>query len=227
MPGKEWNIPQQTKNKEILLVFLRAPELGQVKTRLAKDVGNENALALYKQFVRASLLSAESWAKDAQHREVWVAYYPGNKKTIVENWLGKEYLFLAQSGEDLGCRMANAMAAAFDKGAKSAVVIGTDIPQIEAGHISQAFSSLESEDVVLGPSPDGGYWLVGASNKRFNTNIFSDVDWGTPSVFQQTLDRCQQFDLTYVQLGSLLDVDTLSDLKVIDTQGKWLDKVLL
>ena len=215
MPGKEWTIPSKPKNRDVLLLFLRAPEAGQVKTRLARDLGDEKTLALYKTFVGAALEASTAWSDKAGSREVWIAFCPGNRQDMVENWLGSAYEYLAQSGADLGQRMARALSDAFDRGAERAVVLGTDIPQIRPDHIERAFECLHSADVVIGPSLDGGYWLIGTSREGFSPRLFHAMDWGTPSVFADTIDRCRALNLTWSELEPLQDVDTLADLTSI------------
>jgi len=223
MPGKEWTIPsvkknKPKKNKEILLIFLRAPEPGRVKTRLARDVGDEKALALYKSFVRASLSAARDWSRKAREREIWISYYPEDKKEMVADWLGRDYIILPQSGRDLGQRMAGAMAEAFEFGAQKAVILGTDIPQVRPEHIEQAFDHLNLMDVVLGPSFDGGYWLIGSCRDRFSPDVFRKMNWGATTVFADTIDRCREHHLTWAELEVLQDVDTLADLNAIENQ---------
>ncbi len=225
MPGKEWTIPSdQNKgnqgNKEIFLVFLRAPEKGRVKTRLARDLGEARTLELYRILADFTLNAGSEWLKKrAGSREIWICYFPMDKKNLVTDWLGKDYTFLAQSGQDLGQRMANAMAAAFDDGADKVVLAGTDIPQIRAAHIDQAFGALEKKDVVLGPSVDGGYWLVGCRNPGFPHSIFQSKDWGGDSVFSSTVEDCCRDGLTWEKLAVLRDVDTIEDLEVLEGQG--------
>lgn len=219
MPGKEWTIPSdQNKgnqgHKEILLVFLRAPEKGRVKTRLARDIGDSRALALYKTLVDFTLTAAS-----AGFRETWICYFPMDKKDLITDWLGGEYTFLAQSGRDLGRRMANAMAAAFDDGADRVVLVGTDIPQIRASHIDQAFGALIEKDVVLGPSEDGGYWLVGCRSPGVLPAIFQARVWGSDSVFSSTVEDCCHAGLAWEKLAVLRDVDTVEDLAVLGEQG--------
>lgn len=220
MPGKEWTIPspkknKPAKNKEILLIFLRAPEPGRVKTRLARDVGSEKALALYKSFVGAALSAAGAWSAQVPDREVWITYYPENRKDLVTKWLGRDYVFLAQSGANLGRRMASAMSRAFDLGGVKAVILGTDIPKVRPDHIEQAFADLDSKDLVIGPSLDGGYWLIGARYDRFTPMVFNGPNWGTSSVFADTIDLCREYDLSWAELEPLQDVDTLADLNSI------------
>ncbi|WDP90252.1 MAG: TIGR04282 family arsenosugar biosynthesis glycosyltransferase [Desulfobacter sp.] len=193
------------------MIFLRAPEAGQVKTRLARDVGEDRALALYKDFVRAVLFAANEWAREEGKREIWICFCPAEKKALVRDWLGDGYTYLAQFGRDLGERMAAALDRAFDFGAQKAVILGSDVPQVCASHIEDAFAALDENEVVLGPSLDGGYWLIGARPERFSPEIFAGVDWGTPAVFSRTLELCRKNNLSHGEVASLQDVDTLAD----------------
>ncbi|MDD9302011.1 MAG: TIGR04282 family arsenosugar biosynthesis glycosyltransferase [Desulfobacter sp.] len=223
MTGRNKNMSLQ-KNKEILLIFVRAPERGRVKTRLAKAVGDEKALALYKQFSKASLDAAHAWAEQGSTasgqalRQVWICFYPQEKLDLVTEWLGRDHIFWAQSGAGLGERMAGAMAAAFDQNAVRVALLGTDIPQIRQAHLGRAFECLGSKDVVLGPSLDGGYWLIGARWDRFSPRLFEDIEWGGDSVFSATIDRCRENHLTCARLDLLRDVDTLADLEAIENK---------
>jgi rSAM/selenodomain-associated transferase 1 len=190
MPGREWIIRSEKNNT--LIVFLRAPEPGRVKTRLAGDVGEKKALALYKTFAAATLAAADQWCDASLSGEILLSYYPEDKLDLMQAWLGRDRIYLPQSGADLGRRMTNAMASAFDRGAERVVLVGTDVPLIRNGHLEQAFECLSRKDVVLGPSLDGGYWLIGMNRQRFTPGIFDNIDWGTSSVFSETLVRCRQ-----------------------------------
>ncbi|MCG8634708.1 MAG: TIGR04282 family arsenosugar biosynthesis glycosyltransferase [Desulfobacterales bacterium] len=217
MPGREWIIRSEKNNS--LIVFLRAPEPGRVKTRLAGDVGDKRALTLYKSFAAATLAAADRWCDTSRSGEVLLSYYPENKLELMQDWLGRERFYLAQSGADLGRRMSNAMASAFDRGAERVVLVGTDVPQISSRHLEQAFEILHKKDVVLGPSLDGGYWLIGMNRKRFVPDIFSNVNWGSSAVFSETIGRCREYRLTRTDIEVLLDIDTLSDLEMFKRLG--------
>lgn len=217
MPGKGWGILSEKKIRETLIVFLRAPEPGRVKTRLARDVGSEKALSLYKAFAAAVLAAADAWQRQPRPpaREVCLSYYPKDKVELMHHWLGRGRTYLPQSGSTLGRRMANAMSAAFDAGADRCVLVGTDLPELTRGHLDRAFAGLDGADVVLGPSLDGGYWLIGARRQTFSPAVFQDIDWGTQTVFTATLDRCQENGLRWKALSPLRDVDTLADLEAV------------
>jgi len=220
MPGKEWDIPKERWNKkEVLLAFARAPEAGRVKTRLAKDVGPAKALDLYKRFVLKTLSVAGAWAEtrgggpESVRREIWICYTPQDRELQVKNWLGRGYVFLAQSGLGLGDRMAGAMEAAFKQGASKVVLVGTDIPDMEAAHLEAAFFALDRTALVWGPSLDGGYWLVGACAPDHLQLVFKDIPWGTDQVLSMTYQRCDAAGLSRTGICPLRDVDTLEDFK--------------
>lgn len=219
MHGKEWSIPKEKWNRrDILLVFARAPEPGKVKTRLAKDLGPKKALDLYRCFVSEVLTAARAWAKNRQtgtsQREIWISYTPADRETMVRNWLGRDYTYLAQTGEGLGMRMASAMAAAFESGGGKVLLVGTDIPDLAASHLEAACSALDHTSLVWGPSLDGGYWLAGASKPGDIQSVFQEIPWGTSRVLARTLDRCREAQLTWTLLDPLQDVDTAADLEI-------------
>ena len=223
MPGKEWiTLKERSSNTEVLLVFVRAPRLGQVKTRLAEGVGPEKALAYYKKFVSLTLGTAVAWQRAAQGgqvREIWICYTPRQDADMIKHWLGREYRFLAQSGSGLGDRMASAMENALDTGADRVLLVGTDIPDMVVSHLTSACDALDSGDLVFGPSLDGGYWLVGAG-AGYAGEIFNQIPWGTDQVLAQTLDRCRSLGRSWTLLPWLQDVDTAEDLDRTRAFGK-------
>ncbi|MCP3942352.1 MAG: glycosyltransferase [Desulfobacteraceae bacterium] len=208
MPGKEWISQLSLKNKIIVIVFLRAPEIGRVKTRLARDLGDEKTLVLYKKFVQTTLSAVEKSGMD--HR---ICFFPAHGQSLVEDWLGKDHIYMFQAGDDLGYRMSNALSFVFGQGAQKAILIGTDIPDISADHLLEAQSRLNEKDVVIGPSLDGGYWLIGFQRNRFCLDLFSQIDWGTDSVFSTTIEKCKVAGLSTGILPTLQDIDTLEDLQ--------------
>ena len=208
MPGKEWTILLDQKNRETIIVFLRAPEKGRVKTRLARDIGDEKALALYKKFVQKTLLAVEKSGVD--HR---ICFFPAERQAMVEEWLGQNHTYMHQAGEDLGHRMDNALSRVFSQGVQKAILIGTDIPDISARHLLAALDLLNKNDVVIGPSLDGGYWLIGFQRDGYCSELFRQIDWGTEAVFSATIEKCEVAGLSTGILTVLRDIDTLEDLQ--------------
>ena len=194
----------------VIVVFLRAPEKGRVKTRLAGAVGDDAALGLYRAFVEKTLAAVKRAAVACR-----IYFHPPDRQARVQAWLGEAYTYAPQAGEDLGRRMANALAAEFDRGAGRAVLVGTDIPQVRSAHFHRAFQLLAERDAVLGPSEDGGYWLIGFTAAGFTPRVFEGVEWSTDRVCRATLDRMADAGLSVGLLPELRDIDTLADLNAV------------
>ncbi len=196
------------KNKRVVLVFLRAPEKGRVKTRLAREIGDEKTLALYKKLVQKTLAAVEKSGMDYR-----ICFFPADKKAMVQDWLGPDHLYMPQQGDDLGQRMGNALSRVFGRGAQKALLVGTDIPDISANKFLLAQNLLRQNDAVIGPSFDGGYWLIGFRRDGFDPGLFRQVEWGTDSVFSSTIEKCKLAGLSTGILPTLRDIDTLEDLQ--------------
>ena len=190
-----------------ILFFVRLPEIGKVKTRLAAVLGEQAALRLYRAFVRDQLsMFAELGV------QVLVVGTPAHGLAELRAWLGPDLLYLPQRGEDLGARMACAFADAFAQGYDRALCIGSDLPDLPRDHVTQALVALETNDAVLGPAADGGYWCIGFWAEAFTPEIFSGIVWGGPEVFAATMARMIEAGLTAKCLPSWTDVDTVQDL---------------
>ena len=193
-----------------LIVFVKNPIPGAVKTRLQTRYTPDQVAALYTAFVRDVLERAESIDVD---RRV-IAFDPPDAESRVRALFGggvkAQWQFVPQVQDDLGARMREALVQQLDAGASAAVLIGTDIPSLPAYHITQAFDLLRTVDVVLGPSIDGGYYLVGVS--KSTPEIFEDVEWSTPSVLAQTIDHVQHAGYTLGLVPPYFDVDTPEEL---------------
>jgi rSAM/selenodomain-associated transferase 1 len=199
----------------LLLVFLKAPRPGQVKTRLAAEVGGEAAARLYRALAERVLAQTAPLADDAYRRVVFFA--PADARDEVAAWLPGETL-VAQEDSDLGQRMDAAFAAAFARGASRAVLVGSDVPRLSRAHVLEALAALESRPLVLGPATDGGYYLVGLRERR--PELFRDIPWGTASVRTATLERAASLGLDVHLLEPLRDVDTAADLEAEGPFGR-------
>ena len=190
----------------LLLVFLKAPRPGQVKTRLAADIGDDAAARVYRDLAERVL--AQTAPVEHEYGRL-VFFAPEGARAEVAQWLPDETL-VAQEGADLGRRMDTAFAAAFAHGASRAALIGTDVPRLSRAHVREALAALDRCPVVLGPATDGGYYLVGLRQRQ--PDLFRDVAWGTSSVCTATLDRAARLGLAVHLLPPLRDVDTAADL---------------
>jgi rSAM/selenodomain-associated transferase 1 len=191
-----------------LLFFIKNPEKGKVKTRLAASIGNERALKLYKIFLLNILSSLNKGTF-----LFYLCFYPADALESLRQWLGEDYLYMMQQGEDLGERMKNGFVEAFAMDFKRVVLIGSDIPDLSLELIDEAFTSLREKDAVIGPSLDGGYYLIGFKNKTFSSQVFKGIPWSTERIFEQTTKILEREGLTVHFLKPLRDIDTIEDLR--------------
>lgn len=207
------NIPMNSRknvaNKNALIIFTKYPRPGFVKTRLGKAIGKKNAASLYKLFVETIVTSTQ----DYQFRRV-IFFTPTNKKEKFVRWLGRDLEFIPQRGNDLGERMFNAFNHVFAQGAERVVIIGTDSPLIDNEVANEAFRRLKIRDCVIGPSLDGGYYLLGLS--RIFREIFENIDWGTNKVFSQTLKAFKSANFKPSILKEDFDVDDIRSLALLN-----------
>lgn len=143
----------------------------------------------------------------------YLCFYPGDSLNDLKHWLGDHYLYTPQIGENLGERMKNGFMEAFAMGFKSVVLIGSDIPDLPLEFIEEAFTSLKEKDAVIGPSLDGGYYLIGFKDKTFSSQVFKGIPWSKERVFEQTTKILEREGLTVHSLKPLKDIDTIEDLR--------------
>ena len=201
--------------REQLVIFTRYPEPGITKTRLIPVLGPEGAAAVQRQMTE-HLLHNVSRLIRTRPLTVEIRFAGGDAR-LMQNWLGSDFLYGAQGDGELDKRMTAALTAAFDAGAKAAVIIGTDIPGITAEIIGWAFDALRQKDAVFGPAADGGYYLVGLRKGAFGRalpTLFSGLPWGTNRVLALSLERAAELTLSVALLDTLEDVDRPEDLAV-------------
>jgi len=119
---------------------------------------------------------------------------------------------MPQHGRDLGERMKNGFLDGFAKGYKRVVLIGSDIPDLPKNSIEEAFQSLEETDAVIGPAFDGGYYLIGFRQSAFSSQVFEEINWGTATVFDETMKKLKRLRRSVHTLPRLRDIDTVEDL---------------
>ena len=183
-----------------LVVFVKAPRPGQVKTRLAETMGAEAACAAYGRLVDTLLKNL------APLPALELRFAPDEAEGEIRPWLQPGWQARPQGGGDLGRRLQQSFVEAFSAGAKRVVIIGSDCPEVNAADVQQAWSELTSHDLVVGPATDGGYWLVGL--KQPQPSLFEDIGWSSDMVLAQTLQRAKTAGLRVQLLRILTDVDT-------------------
>ena len=192
-----------------LLFFIKNPEKGKVKTRLASVIGDEMAVRLYRRFLfeMLSTLNRGTFL-------FYLCFYPGDSLNDLKDWLGDHYLYAPQRGENLGERMKNGFTEAFSMNFKRVVLIGSDIPDLPLEFIEEAFTALRNHDTVIGPAVDGGYYLIGFRCDAFSPKVFEGIPWSTKTVFENTMKVLEKERLTVHTLQLLRDIDTIEDLRI-------------
>ncbi|TXD48051.1 TIGR04282 family arsenosugar biosynthesis glycosyltransferase [Polaribacter sp. IC073] len=193
---------KKTKSKNLLLVFTRNPELGKVKTRLAKTVGDVTALEIYKLLLERTRDIALKVASDK-------AVYYSVKIREADLWDATIFQKHQQVGQDLGIRMLHAFKNGFEAGYEKVLIIGSDLYDLSSETVDNAFAALDTNDVVLGPAEDGGYYLLGMNS--LHTAVFYNKEWGTETVRAATLADLQ--DKKVLLLPELNDVDVFEDIE--------------
>lgn len=186
-----------------LIIFIKNPVLGQVKTRLAETIGPEEALIVYVKLLQHTRLVANNI--EAERR----LYYSDG---VVQNdmWPNDDYVKMVQSESDLGTRMQRAFERSFEDGAEKVVIIGSDCYELSPSHIEAAYKSLDRTDFVIGPAFDGGYYLLGM--KQPAEFLFQDIKWSTDEVFDETRKAIISRGFTLGTLEQLRDIDDRVDL---------------
>lgn len=188
-----------------LIIFVRNPEKGKVKTRLAKDFGESETLELYKNFIRDILERTKS-----DKYEIRVFAWPPGSDVHLAKIFGATYKYRHQKGNDLGSRMRHAISESFEEGFKKVILIGSDVPHIKNDVIEAGFLSLEKKNSVIGPAKDGGYYLIGFNKESFFEDAFKDIEWGQNTVYDKTLKKLDK--VGYAVLDLMGDIDYLEDL---------------
>ncbi len=195
-------------SRNAILIFLKHPEPGKVKTRLAATVGAERAAAIYR------LLAREVFQRLPQDAEIIVMFDPPEREAEIRAWIhsiqpSHATQFVAQRGPGLGERLNHAFAQALAQGFQKVAAIGTDCIDLTPSLFAETWQALDQHDCVLGPAEDGGYYLI--AMKALQVPVFEDIAWSTPSVYAQTLARLHEANLSFVSLPMLPDVDNESD----------------
>ncbi len=189
--------------KSALIIFVKNPVLGKVKSRLAAALGNEKALAIYKTLLaHTHKISIDLYADKFIFYEDYV-----NHDDLWENHIYNKFL---QEGDDLGCRMKNAFGHLFEKGYEKIIITGSDCYELSTEIIIEGYNLLSENDVVAGPASDGGYYLLGMKN--FIPRLFDNKNWSSDTVYPDTVNQIKALHYTFSALELLNDVDVESDI---------------
>jgi rSAM/selenodomain-associated transferase 1 len=201
---------------ETLVLFAKAPVAGASKTRLAKERGDKDAVILSAGFLLDTAAVCATWRSEKiavdQNRRVAIYAAPDvDDPILVEAARRAGARLEVQRGADLGARLRHAFDAEYERGARVVCAVGADSPTLPIQLLDEAFRALLWERVVLGPTFDGGYWLVGA--QRPAPDIFSDVPWSTAAVLPHTVNKLRAAGVEPHILPFWYDVDEAADLE--------------
>jgi rSAM/selenodomain-associated transferase 1 len=201
--------------EEKLVIFAKAPRLGQVKSRLAADIGPEAALVAYHNILLRlfnSLATVDS---------VEICHTPANAGPELAHFAVNKVWRTAQQVEgDLGQKLAAAFGDAFAQGYSRVVIIGSDCPYVTIHDISDAFKSLQEKPLVLGPATDGGYWLIGLN--RMVEELFEKMPWSSDLLLEKTVEKARDLDMPFQLLRELRDIDEMPDWQHYLARSKFL-----
>lgn len=194
-------------NTNALIIFAKAPVAGQVKTRLQTHLSAEECAGLHAYFIIKTI----EIAKKVNDVSIFLYCHPGVDDPFfkkVESDLNVK--LMSQNGNDLGERMSDAIRKTLSAGYRKVVIIGSDSPDLPPEYINEGFEKLDSSDMVIGPSTDGGYYLIGAKKEL---PIFNNIPWSSYMVFDMTIEKAGENNLTFSILGEWYDIDTWEDLR--------------
>jgi len=188
-----------------IVIMAKNPECGDVKTRLSPELSRDERIALYTRLLDGTVARL----KHVNGADTFIAYTPQDSGDFFAGRYGLPGF--RQEGEGLGQRLSNALENLLARGYMNAVAVGSDIPGLDSRIASRALASLRDNDLAIGPSTDGGYYLIGISKPR--PELFIDIPWSTQDVLKATLERARLSGLSMEVLDILDDVDTPADLK--------------
>ncbi len=199
-----------------LILFARDPVLGKVKTRLSPFLDEDVILKLYTCFLHDSL----NKIRQIKNTDCFVGVAPSNDSGFFTGTLGSNIQLFVQEGEELGDKMRRAMQDRFSEGYERVVIIGSDSPSLPVSYLTRALNS--EKDMVIGPSTDGGYYLIGMKDKV--VEVFDGVTWGTEKVLRETCERLGKNGVELELLPVWYDVDSPEDLKFFKTHLDLIEK---
>jgi len=209
--GDESEVFHFPTSKNALIIFTRNPELGKCKTRLAATVGDQAALDIYKFLLQHTVAVTKDLKVDK-----FVYYSVELRKG--DRWNSENYQKKVQQGDDLGIRMQNAFAEVFKLGYERAIIIGSDMYDMDMADLEEAFDKLQDHNFVIGPAEDGGYYLLGMKNIK--AEVFQNKEWGTATVLKNTLADLDGEKLALLKEKN--DVDFYEDIKEIEVFQQFL-----
>ena len=198
-----------SRSDDAIIVFAKLPIEGKVKTRLARDLGIDFATSFYK--VCAEHTFDEILKLEKSEISPFLFCSEESEIDGVRNWSENKFRYFAQQGYNLGERMLNAFNTIFDAGFRNIILVGTDTPEINAELMNEALDHLKNYKCVIGPSDDGGYYLIGLNSSL--DNLFDGIEWSTDTVFSNTIAKLEEGNHSYFVMEKMIDIDKKEDLQ--------------
>jgi rSAM/selenodomain-associated transferase 1 len=195
------------KIKNGVILFIKSPEIGKVKSRLSASIDKKTVVKIYKLFVQDILKKLE----EIPYEKI-ICYSPKNANHDIKKWLGSNYIYIPQNGSNLGERLKNSFVEGFQSGFLKLIAIGSDSPDLKLDYFIDAFKNLDAYDTVIGPCVDGGYYLIGFSKNSYYPKVFEDIPWSTEKVYERSIESIEKANLKVYTLPIWQDVDTIEDL---------------
>jgi rSAM/selenodomain-associated transferase 1 len=191
-----------------IIVFVRFPVEGKVKTRLANETDDEYATSFYKTCAEHTF--NELLKVKENGTEIFLFCSEENEIHKVKRWTEDKFKYQFQQGDNLGLRMLNAFSFVFNKGYEKVIIVGTDAPDLSLSIIQNAIIFLNDYSCVIGPANDGGYYLLGF--RKNVTDVFNGIEWSTETVFENTIEKLKYSKTDFFVMDELIDIDTKEDL---------------
>lgn len=199
---------------DCIVYFVKYPEPGQVKTRLAREATPQLAAEFYRTF------AADKLAELARTpgTDLIICFDPPDREMDMRDWLGPG-IYEPQRGADLGTRMESALAHAFVQGYERAVLVGSDVPGLTPEVVRDGLDRLNESTAVLGPAEDGGYYLIGFHRDGYVPEVFQGMTWSRNDVLEKTMAKLHGMGMECARTYRLADMDTLDDLRSLIEKG--------
>jgi rSAM/selenodomain-associated transferase 1 len=191
-----------------IFIMAKYPSAGKVKTRLGETLGHETVAHLYQCFLKDTIEKVNHLGTP-----FFIYYTSDDKKEDFEQLIGNNFNYVPQKGDDLGKRIYQGFKISFKMGFTSAIALASDIPDLPTLILEEALQKLKEYDSVIGPSLDGGYYLIGLRSDALSQNLFQGITWSSETVFNETMEKIEERKISYHPLVSWGDVDLIDDLE--------------
>lgn len=193
-----------------LILMSRAPVAGKTKTRLESHLKKEECAELHRAFLKDINYKFLNLKKVSSRIDLYLSFTPEENKSLFSNIIDADFIRIPQRGKDLGAKMYNALADAYQKSNLPVIITGSDLPLLSLEIFNEALVGLKDRDLVIGPSADGGYYLIGMKKpKKF---LFDYDNWGDSSVLERTIQAANRHHLKVHFLPEVSDIDTFKEL---------------